>query len=65
MMVFHCPRAALPVLNSCFPQDKLMVPGTSQGTCLAIFRPSVSAHTMVLVSEGCSPASLLNAVGVV
>lgn len=51
-MVFFYPEAALPVLNSCFPQDKAVVPGTSQGTCSSMFRPSVSSHTMVLVYEG-------------
>lgn len=51
-MVFHSPRAAPPVLNSCLLQDKPMVPGTSQETFSAVFRPSVWAHTMVPVSEG-------------
>lgn len=51
-MVLLYPEAALSVLNSCLPQDKPMVPGTSQGTCLSMFRPSVSSHTMVLVYKG-------------
>ena len=64
-VVFHWPRAAPPVLNSCLLQDKPIVPGTSQETFSAAFRPSVSAHTIVLVSEGSGSQSLLNTVRVV
>lgn len=61
---FSAPEKSCLCLILAFFRTNHVVPGTSRETFLGAFRPSVSAHTMVLVSEGSASQSLPHTVGV-